>query len=238
VGAEAASRWLANLGLEGLENHYPHELSGGQQRRVAIARALAVGPRLLLLDEPFTGLDVPVRDRLRRELRGLQRDADLTTVIVTHDPEEAALLAEEIIVLHEGRVLQAGTREAVFGRPCSPAAAAQLGVANARLACTVATDRIDCEGVELTVLPHGLDIGRKVMCCVAPERIVVGGDGSYSATLLDDADLGQVRELTLAFTDTLQLTGRTLERTPLTVGRSVAVHVAPEDIRLWPLEGS
>ncbi len=116
-----AAWWIERLGLGGLEDRYPDELSGGQQRRVAIARALAVEPNLLLLDEPFTGLDAPVRDRLRRDLRRLQREAGLNTVIVTHDPEEAALLADEIVVLGGGRVLQAGTRESVFHAPGSAA---------------------------------------------------------------------------------------------------------------------
>ena len=134
VGArpELAAWWLEQLGLEGLEDRYPEELSGGQQRRVALARALAVEPRVLLLDEPFTGLDAPVGDRLRRELRRLQREAGLCTVIVTHDPEEAALLADEIIVLDHGRVLQAGPRAEVFRAPSSPEVAGLLGIANAR----------------------------------------------------------------------------------------------------------
>ncbi len=111
-----AAWWIERLGLAGLEDRYPDELSGGQQRRVAIARALAVEPHLLLLDEPFTGLDAPVRDRLRRDLRRLQREVGLSTVIVTHDPEEAALLADEIVVLDDGQ--RAAGRHARVDLPC------------------------------------------------------------------------------------------------------------------------
>ena len=115
-----AAWWIERLGLRGLEQRLPEQLSDGQRRRVALARALAGEPRLLLLDEPLTGLDAPVRRRLRRELRTVQRDAGISTVIVTHDPEEAALLADEIVVLDDGRVLQTGTRESIFHAPASP----------------------------------------------------------------------------------------------------------------------
>ena len=97
---------------------------------MALARALAFQPRLVLLDEPFSALDAPVRDELRRELRRLQREAGLSTVLVTHDPEEAALLADEILVIDEGRLLQAGPRAEVFNRPASPQVARLLGIPN------------------------------------------------------------------------------------------------------------
>src|SRR6185437_3164981 len=125
-----AAWWLRTLRLDGLEGRLPEELSGGQRQRVGLARALAFRPRLVLLDEPFSALDAPVRDELRRELRRLQREAGLSTVLVTHDPEEAALLADEILVVDEGRLLQAGPRAEVFARPASPQVARLLGIPN------------------------------------------------------------------------------------------------------------
>ena len=103
-----AAWWLRTLRLDGLEGRLPGELSGGQRQRVALARALSFRPRLVLLDEPFSALDAPVREELRRELRRLQREAGLSTVVVTHDPEEAALLADEILVVDEGRAAAGG----------------------------------------------------------------------------------------------------------------------------------
>ena len=103
---ELAVWWLRKLRLDGLEDRFPEQLSGGQRQRVALARALSHAPRLVLLDEPFSGLDAPVRDELRRELRRLQRETGLSTVLVTHDPEEAALLADEILVVADGRLLR------------------------------------------------------------------------------------------------------------------------------------
>jgi ABC-type Fe3+/spermidine/putrescine transport system ATPase subunit/ABC-type sulfate transport system permease component len=230
-----AAWWIERLGLAGLEDRYPEELSGGQQRRVAIARALAVEPRLLLLDEPFSGLDAPVRDRLRRDLRRLQREVGLSTVIVTHDPEEAALLADEIVVLGEGRVLQAGTREAIFRAPGSSEIAALLGIANTHRGVAVASERILSDGVEIAVSTKDLLPGTSIAWCVRPERISLAADGRYTATLIDDVDLGAVRELTLALDGTLELTLRDGHARRLEVGESLRLELDPADISVWPL---
>jgi ABC-type sulfate/molybdate transport systems ATPase subunit/ABC-type sulfate transport system permease component len=239
VGAKAglAAWWLQRLGLEGLEDRYPDELSGGQQRRVALARALAIEPRVLLLDEPFTGLDVPVRDRLRRELRRLQREVGLSTVIVTHDPEEAAMLAEEIIVIDDGSVLQAGTRESVFGAPSSPQVAALLGIVNTHAGVIVAANRLVSGASEIYVPTGELPEGTEIVWCVRPEQISLRADGRYAATLLDDIDLGSMRELTICLDQTLELTMRTNQAPPMTTGDPVRVDLAPEHITVWPVSG-
>jgi molybdate transport system permease protein len=231
-----AAWWIERLGLTGLEQRYPDELSGGQQQRVALARALAVAPSVLLLDEPLSGLDTPVRDRLRRELRRLQRDAALSTVIVTHDPEEAALLADEVIVLDKGRVLQAGTRQEIFRTPRSPRVAALLGVANTHRGVIVAERRLRSEGADLHVPAHGLGEGTEVVWSVRPERILVNPDGRYKALLLDDMDLGTARELTIELEGSLELTARVLDAGVLGAGTSLRVEISPEDIAVWPAD--
>ncbi|WP_249009188.1 ATP-binding cassette domain-containing protein [Conexibacter sp. DBS9H8] len=125
-----AAWWLETLGLSGLAQRRPEQLSGGQRQRVSLARALAGDPHLLLLDEPFSALDAPVRSQLRRELRRLQLEHNLSTVIVTHDPEEAAMLADEIIVMGDGAILQAGPCAEVFRHPATVAIGELLGVEN------------------------------------------------------------------------------------------------------------
>jgi ABC-type sulfate/molybdate transport systems ATPase subunit/ABC-type sulfate transport system permease component len=230
-----AAWWIERLGLRGLEDRYPEELSGGQQRRVALARALAVAPSVLLLDEPFTGLDAPVRDRLRRELRRLQRELGLSTVIVTHDPEEAALLSDELLVLDDGRVLQAGAREAVFTAPASAQVAALLGIANANTGAAVAANRIASEGTELEVRDAALTPGVAVAWSIRPEDIALDRAGHYEAIVLDSADLGSSRELTLALEGTLELTMRTLERVDVPIGDPVRIGLPPEAISVWPV---
>jgi molybdate transport system ATP-binding protein len=120
----------ALLSLQGLGGRYPHQLSGGQQQRVALARALARPVDVLLLDEPFSALDEVLRADLRAELLRLRHELDIPVVFVTHDLREAHLLADRIVVLDEGRVLQFAAREDVFRRPASRRVAELTGVRN------------------------------------------------------------------------------------------------------------
>jgi sulfate transport system ATP-binding protein len=110
---------LALVHLEGLAHRYPSELSGGQRQRMALARALAVDPTLLLLDEPFGALDVKVREELRVWLRRLHDEVGATTVLVTHDQDEAMELADEIVVINEGRVEQTGSPATLYDQPAN-----------------------------------------------------------------------------------------------------------------------
>lgn len=108
---------LRLVGLEGMERRYPHELSGGQQQRVAVARALAPEPQLLLMDEPFSNLDVHLRQQLREDVRAILAQAGITTILVTHDHEEALSLADMLAFLEHGRLVQYGTPDAVIRAP-------------------------------------------------------------------------------------------------------------------------
>ncbi|AFY68374.1 Fe(3+)-transporting ATPase [Thalassoporum mexicanum PCC 7367] len=110
---------LALVGLEGFGDRYPHELSGGQQQRVALARALAPAPRLILLDEPLSNLDVQVRLRLRQELREILKSSHTTAIFVTHDQEEALSIADRVAVMRYGRIEQFDTPEKIYGKPAS-----------------------------------------------------------------------------------------------------------------------
>ena len=110
---------LATVGLHGQGNKYPHELSGGQQQRVALARALAPRPELILLDEPFSNLDVGLRERLSLEVRDILKREGSTAILVTHDQHEAFAMADEIGVMHEGRIQQWDTPYNLYHRPCN-----------------------------------------------------------------------------------------------------------------------
>lgn len=125
-----ARRLIETVHLSGLEDRRPAELSGGQQQRVAVARALARDPKVLLLDEPFSSVDKATRQRLYREIADLRRAFSMPVVLVTHDLDEAVMLADRMAVLHRGRTLQYGTPEEVTTRPNSAEVARLVGVRN------------------------------------------------------------------------------------------------------------
>jgi iron(III) transport system ATP-binding protein len=118
------------VGLEGLERRYPHELSGGQQQRVALARALAPEPELVLLDEPWSNVDPSLRSSLRDEIVALLRTLDVTTVLVTHDREEAFSIADRIALMRDGTVVQEGSPEVLYLSPASRWTAEFIGAGN------------------------------------------------------------------------------------------------------------
>nr|WP_245190240.1 ABC transporter ATP-binding protein [Leucobacter exalbidus] len=130
---ERRSRVEELLALVGLEEHgakYPHQLSGGQQQRIALARALAVAPRVLLLDEPLSALDALVRERLREEIVRIHRERGTTTIMVTHDQEEALAMADRVAVMNEGRIAQFDTPQAIYRSPEPGFVAGFIGVMN------------------------------------------------------------------------------------------------------------
>ncbi|WP_417618766.1 ABC transporter ATP-binding protein [Oceanisphaera sp.] len=115
------------VGLNGREHYHPAKLSGGQRQRVALARALVVRPRILLLDEPLSALDAPIRKHLREQIRTIQQQLNLTTVFVTHDQEEALTLSDRVFVMNKGQIVQADTAEAVYTRPANDFVAGFIG---------------------------------------------------------------------------------------------------------------
>lgn len=121
---------LALVGLGGLNQRYPHELSGGQQQRVALARALAPQPDILLLDEPFSNLDVALRIQVREDVQRILHEAGVTTILVTHDQDEATSLADQIALMFEGSIVQCGAPHELYEQPVSRRAAQFLGEAN------------------------------------------------------------------------------------------------------------
>jgi sulfate/thiosulfate transport system ATP-binding protein len=144
---------LRLVALEGMDDRLPAELSGGQQQRVAVARALAHKPEVLLLDEPFGALDAKIREELRRTIREVQRELGITTVLVTHDQEEAFALADRIGVMNLGRLLEMGSPEDLYARPATRFVATFLGAANLLLARQSA--RGVCFGNDPVIAPAG-----------------------------------------------------------------------------------
>jgi putative spermidine/putrescine transport system ATP-binding protein len=166
-------------------DRYPSELSGGERRRVAIARAIVGEPRLLLLDEPLSGLDANLRVRMLDTIAGIQRSLGVTAAYVTHDQEEALGLGDEIVVLRDGRVLQKGSPEEVYRRPASAFVAGFVGVS------TLVSG--EASGGEVRSLvgrfPHAGETEGKVVLAVRPESVRTGG-GSVSGEVVRSSFLG------------------------------------------------
>jgi sulfate transport system ATP-binding protein len=173
VRRERRKELLRLVSLEGMDDRLPTQLSGGQQQRVAVARALAHKPQVLLLDEPFGALDAKIREELRRTIRQVQRELNITTVLVTHDQEEAFAMADRIGVMNLGRLLESGRPDELYARPATRFVATFLGAANLLLA------RQTAQGIRFGAAPvnaratEKLEEGREheVVAVLRPEEV-------------------------------------------------------------------
>jgi sulfate/thiosulfate transport system ATP-binding protein len=240
---DRVDRLLRLVQLDGLSHRYPSQLSGGQRQRVALARALAVEPRVLLLDEPFGALDARVRKELRGWLRRLHADIGVTSVLVTHDQDEALEVADRVVVMNQGRIEQIGTPDEVFHHPASEFVMSFLGdvnrfhgrIENGRVMVeelgaeveidAPARDESDGAGVRVFMRPHDLALAKG------------NGDGqpSFTATIVRVNAAGpSVRlELENAAGRPLEATvsAEDLTRDQLAVGD--VVQVTPRRVRVF-----
>jgi iron(III) transport system ATP-binding protein len=170
---------LQLVGLVGQDQKYPAQLSGGQQQRVALARALATSPGLLLLDEPLSALDAKVRVHLRHEVRALQRRLGITTIMVTHDQEEALTMADRIVVMDQGIIGQVGTPIEIYRDPATPFVADFVGTMNFLPGIVLGPRRVRLGHIELACAGglDGLDQGTAVTVCIRPEDLAAQDAG-------------------------------------------------------------
>jgi iron(III) transport system ATP-binding protein len=162
------------VGLPEQSAKYPAQLSGGQQQRVALARALALSPGLLLLDEPLSALDARVRARLRGEIRDLQRQLKITTIMVTHDQEEALTMSDRIVVMNRGRIDQVGAPTEIYSCPATAFVADFVGKMNFLRGRLTGPARAELQGAVLAVQPRlGIGPDAPVTVCLRPEDVVV-----------------------------------------------------------------
>jgi putative spermidine/putrescine transport system ATP-binding protein len=206
----AVDELLALVRLDGFDDRLPRQLSGGQQQRVAVARALAPRPTLLLLDEPFAALDRALRADMQFEFLRLQRELGITTVLVTHDQEEAQAIADNLIVMNAGRLEQAGTPTELYDRPKSLFVNTFVGQASV-LTATIAendaqTSMLRLAGGETLRLPRasGFIRGAKVAVAIRPEHVVLHATpvpGSMPARRLMSVPQGPLRLHDLVLAD-------------------------------------
>lgn len=218
---------LERFRLAGLADAWPHTLSGGEQQRVAIARALAREPAILLLDEPFSGLDGHLRAAVRQSVIADLRTTGAATLIVTHDPLEAMLVADHLVLMAAGRILQTGTPQECYLRPATVAAAQLLGDT------TILPGQVEGNSVRTAFgvwpalsVPNG---PAEVM--VRPEAVRFGNDG-IPATVIDVAFAGSHHLVSLASEDSV-MTVRSTGGVP-SQGSAVSVIIDPLQVRIFP----
>ncbi|HZA50241.1 MAG TPA: ABC transporter ATP-binding protein, partial [Myxococcaceae bacterium] len=189
---ERRARALELLELMGMSEYaeaFPHTLSGGQQQRIAVARALAPGPRLMLLDEPFSGLDARMRERVRDDTFHVIKRTHVATVMVTHDPEEAMFMGDRIALMNEGRIVQLGSPAELYAAPASAFAASFLGEVNR-------VDAVVTGGLARTPLgdfpARQHEEGARVQVLIRPESVMIHpGGGGLPARVLAAHMLGR-----------------------------------------------
>ena len=183
--AATVARMIELVGLEGMEHRRPDQLSRGQKQRVALARALAPGPKILLLDEPLSALDAKLRQRMRSELKALQRETGITFVFVTHDQDEALAMSDRIAVMQGGRIQQLGRPEDIYEAPANRFVADFIGGANL-IPARIGAGGAEAEG--LGVVPATGAMGAEVTLAIRPERLAILVSGQQQP-----GDLGPLR---------------------------------------------
>ncbi|WP_429043708.1 putative 2-aminoethylphosphonate ABC transporter ATP-binding protein [Aeromonas veronii] len=168
---ERVAHWLGLVDLTAQSHKYPSQISGGQQQRVALARALALSPGLLL-DEPLSALDALVRTHLRSEIRALQQRLGITTIMVTHDQEEALTMADRIVVMEGGRIVQVGTPQEIYHQPASRFVASFVGTMNFLETLVLSPNQVRLNEQPLT-LANQAAAGSKLQVAICPEAITL-----------------------------------------------------------------
>jgi len=236
---------LELVGLPEQGEKFPAQLSGGQQQRIALARAIATSPGLLLLDEPLSALDAKVRARLRHEVKDLQRKLGITTVMVTHDQEEALTMADRIVVMNQGVIEQVGTPLEIYREPVTSFVADFIGTMNFLPGTISGADTVRLGSLELACELGDLAQGADVTVAVRPEDIVLQGvtgseENAWRSRIEAMEFLGSFVRADLVADETgsrvlrADVSVNLVRRENLKEGDSVPVMVPKERIRIYP----
>ncbi|WP_312527819.1 ABC transporter ATP-binding protein [Comamonas sp.] len=224
---------LALVRLHGLGARYPRELSGGQRQRVAIARALAIQPEVLLLDEPMSNLDAKLRQEMHVEMRAIQRQLGITTILVTHDQVEAMTMSDRIAVMHNGQIAQVDTPQNIYDKPSCDFASVFLGKTNRFEGQAQSRETVKIADMVLGA-PSPVDSG-PVVVYLRPERIAVApaGEGGLPGTIKTLLFLGSqwVVNVSTALGD-IHISLPNARRAALHEGDEVGLNWSPEDVRV------
>ncbi len=208
----------------------PHELSGGEQQRVALARALAPDPAVILLDEPFSNLDAALRDRMRRDVRRILKQAGATAVFVTHDQEEALAMADIVSVMREGRVIQTGTPQQIYRQPADPWTAWFLGESE----FLPGVAEVGMVETALGAFPQATSMRGEVLVMIRPEWIHISADSDGRAVVVDQEFYGHDQVLEVRLPDGHTLRSRIGPTPSLRIGDRVAIGI--DELVLFPAD--
>ena len=235
LASQEAFAVLARIGLDRYARDYPHILSGGQQQRVALARAIAPRPAVILMDEPFSGLDVYLRETLRRTTRDLLKETRSTGIIVTHDPDEAMQLADRVAVMRNGRIVQSGLSDHLYRHPADLFVARLFSEIN-ELPAVVRNGAVDMPFGRFPA--PGFKDGTKVVFCVRRRAVRPHWQG-VSGRVLATQFQGDLAQLTIGVTG-LETPLISLVREKMTpaVGDDVIITVDPEGILIFEEEAT
>ena len=236
------------LDLVNLADHakkYPSQLSGGEQQRVALSRALATSPGLLLLDEPLSALDAKVRVFLRKQIRDLQRKLGVTTIMVTHDQEEAQTMADRIFVMKDGEIIQSGTPNEIYTKANSPFIASFIGSMNFIPAVISNSNKVKCNNVEINCNTVDFKENESVQIAIRPEDIQIKkespDDNILSAKIKEIEFLGSFQRVYFEsknISDDLimvDIPSSNARKTKLNVNQEIDLYLSKEDIRVYPV---
>jgi iron(III) transport system ATP-binding protein len=234
--SETVRRMLAVVGLEGLDRRYPHELSGGQQQRVALARALAPQPDMILLDEPFSSLDIELRERLSGELREILKRQGTTAILVTHDQHEAFALGDQVGVMHEGKLLQWDTPYNLYHRPSCRFVADFIGQGVFLRGTLLSPNAVETElGVHEGEHPYAWDKGSAIDVLLRPDDIIPDAASPLVAEVVQKAFKGAE----ILYTLRLPSGGRLLSLFPShadhALGERVGIRVQADHLIAFPV---
>jgi molybdate transport system ATP-binding protein len=253
---QRAREILNRVNLHGLEDRRPHELSGGQQQRVALARALARDPRVLLLDEPFSSVDQVTRRKLRRETAQLTRELSIPVILVTHDLDEACMLADRLCVQHRGTMLQQGTPHEILERPANATVARVVDVRNLYAAKVLhhASDKtatwLDWAGLRLQA-PYTPRFapGGELTWCIPPASVLLHQrvrpsngvrENPVTAQIVDLVTIAGLTTVVLQLQDRfdarieMDLPPHVASRNALQIGERIGVSLLQKSIHLMP----
>lgn len=239
---------LETVGLEGFGRKYPSQMSGGQQQRIALARALALSPSLLLLDEPLSALDAKVRGRLRVEITQLQKRLGVTTVMVTHDQEEALTMADRVVVMDKGVIAQVGTPRIVYQNPKTPFVANFIGSTNLWTGEVISSTQVRCGNILLDANIGEFEVNSQIEIAIRPESIYLLDSSKQNEDLVNivTADiegiefLGSVYHITLRPEGnskaiiTIEVSIHQARQIELNLGTTLTIQIPSEHLQIFP----